>query len=72
MRTFIIELRVDDSEPERVKHVETAAKVAAKHLFTTALLLAPDDKPHRKPQIMLTAGDTLVSEQEISLADDLE
>ena len=68
MRTFKIELRVDDADKEKVKLIEQAAKVAAKHLLTTALLLA--DK--RKPQIVLHSDDLFATEEEISLADDLE
>ena len=69
MRTFKIELRVDDSDKEKMPLVEQAARVAAKHLFTTALLLQGDG---RKPMIAFQAGDLFEGEQEISLADDLE
>lgn len=69
MRTFKIELRVDDTDPTHVPLVEQAARVAAKHLFTTALLLQGSG---RKPMIALQSGDLFESEQEISLADDLE
>lgn len=68
MRTFTIELRVDDADPEKVELVKQAARVAAKHLFTTALLLADG----RKPQIALNSGDLFETDKEISLADDLE
>jgi hypothetical protein len=67
MRTFTIELRVDDSDAEHVDIIKDAAKVAAKHLFATALLL-----PFRhKPQIALTGSDFFATQEEIELADDI-
>lgn len=69
MRTLKIELRMDFDDPERIKTVEEAAKVAAKHLYTTALLIA-DNK--RKPQIALYGGDFFTPEEEIILAEELE
>lgn len=68
MRSFKIELRVDDLDPEKVQLVETAARIAAKHLFTTALLLSEA----RKPQITLQSGDMFEGEKDINLADDLD
>lgn len=67
MRTLTIQLRFDDSDKEKVQLLEGAAKVAAKHLFTTAILLM--DK--RKPQIALTGEDFFASQEEIELADDI-
>ena len=67
MRTYTIELRADFLEEDKFKTIEAAAKVAAKHLFTTALLL--QDK--RKPEIALYGGDFFSSTEEIQLADDI-
>jgi hypothetical protein len=69
MRTFTIELRVDDSDPAKVELVTQAARVSAKHLLTTALLLQDNG---RKPLIALTSGDLFETDKEISLADDLD
>lgn len=67
IETLKIELRYDTSDPEKVKILHDAAKIAAKHLFTTALLIS--DK--RKPQIVLHCDDMFCTEKEISLAEDL-
>lgn len=67
MRTINIELRFDDDTPEKVKVIEIAAKMAAKHLFTTALLVSGK----RKPQIAMHGSDFFSSAEEISLADDI-
>lgn len=68
LKTFTIELRVDYDSPEKEQIILDAAKVAAKHLYTTAVLIA--DK--RKPDIALSTSDLFVGASEISLADDLE
>lgn len=67
MRTYKIELRVDFLDKDKFKHLEAAAKTAAKHLYTQALLL--QDK--RAPQIALEGSDFFSSTEEISLADDI-
>lgn len=67
MHVVTIELRVDDTEKDRVEIVNKAARQAAKHLFTTASLIAG----RRAPQIMLTVGDNFTDAQEIMLEDDM-
>ena len=66
--TFTIELRVSFKDKEKEQIMRDAAKVAAKHLYTTALLISDD----RKPQIMLQGGDFFTATEEICLADDIE
>lgn len=68
MRTIIIELRVDNEKPEADDILIDAAKMAAKHLFTSACLISGK----RKPQITLQSGDMFVAAEEINLADDIE
>jgi hypothetical protein len=68
MRTYMIELRVDFEDKEKEEIMLTACKAAAKHVFTTAVLIA--DK--RKPQIALQSGDHFAPAEDIMLADDLE
>lgn len=68
MLTIKIELRCDDSDPEKVKLITEAGRMAAKHFYTTALLLA--DK--RKPQIAMQVGDLFETDKEINLADDIQ
>jgi hypothetical protein len=65
MKSYTIELRCDDDTPEKDDIILTAAKVAAKHLFTMACLIAGK----RKPQISLRTSDMFVAESEISLAE---
>lgn len=67
--TFTIELRVSFKDDKEGKHeiIREAAKVAAKHLYTTALLISDD----RKPQIMLQGGDFFTATEEILLADEI-
>lgn len=67
MMTVILELRVDFDDKSKEEVIKDAAKVAAKHLYTTALLI----KDKRQPQIMLQAGDFLHPAEEIMLADDI-
>lgn len=67
LRTVKIELRVDYSDPSKDDIIINAAKMAAKHLYTTATLIADS----RQPQIALESGDMFSSAEEISLADDL-
>lgn len=66
--TFTIELRVSFKEQEKEDIMREAAKVAAKHLYATALLISDE----RKPQIMLQGGDFFTAAEEIMLADDIE
>ena len=66
--TFTIELRVSFKDPEKEQIMREAAKVAAKHLYSTALLIADDD---RQPQIMLQGGDFFTPTEEINLAEDI-
>jgi TPP-dependent trihydroxycyclohexane-1,2-dione (THcHDO) dehydratase len=66
MYTFTIELRGDFDE-EKIEIIKEAAKIAAKHLYTTAALIS--DK--RKPQIVLHGGDFFTKAEEIMLADDI-
>lgn len=67
MKTIKIELRYDPETDEKGDIVVRAAKMAAKHLWTQALLLG--DK--RKPQIALYGSDFFTGDEEISLADDI-
>jgi hypothetical protein len=67
VRTFTIELRADYLDDDKFRVLETAMKQAAKHVYTTALLL--QDK--RKPEIALYGSDFFASRQEIELADDI-
>jgi hypothetical protein len=67
MKSYTIELRCDDDTPEKDEIILSAAKVAAKHLFTMACLIAGK----RKPQISLRTSDMFVAESEISLAEDI-
>jgi hypothetical protein len=67
MKSYTIELRCDDDTAEKDEIILTAAKVAAKHLFTMACLIAGK----RKPQISLRTSDMFVAESEISLAEDI-
>ena len=66
MKTYTIELRVDEGDVGNDNIIEEAAKEAAKHLYTTALLVCK-----RRPQIALYSGDNFSSAEEIMLADDL-
>lgn len=66
MYTFTIEVRGDWDE-EKIALMKEAAKVAAKHIYTTALLIS--DK--RKPQVALHGQDFFTKEEEILLADDI-
>lgn len=67
MRTWTIELRTDHSDKQRDKAIEDAIKVAAKHVFTQAVVIS--DK--RKPQIKVHSSDFIYGEDEISLAGDI-
>ena len=67
MRTLTIELRFDSDEEERHEVLKQAALQAAKHLFTSALLISTK----RKPQIAMYTSDMFAGQNEISLADDL-
>ena len=70
MKTFTIELRVDFEEKsaEKDEIMLNAAKVAAKHLYTAALLISGK----RKPDIALHNSDMFAGSEEINLAEDLE
>ena len=71
MKTIRIEMKVDfdtDGKEEREKLLLDAAKVAAKHLLTTALLI----QGKRKPQIALMTDDLFTGQEEIELADDID
>jgi hypothetical protein len=68
MFTFTIELRVPFDDKERLDITQKAMTVAAKHVFTTATLIADD----RKPQISLYGGDYFTPTEEIMLADDID
>ena len=68
MRKFVLDLRIDDSNPEAVEIMQKAMMMAAKHVFTTAALIAGK----RKPMVKLFTGDMFVNEEEINLADDIE
>lgn len=68
MFTFTIELRVPFDDKERLDIVQTAIKTAAKHVYTTTLLIADE----RKPQIAIHGGDYFTPTEEIMLADDIE
>lgn len=66
MKTYTIELRVDEGDVGNDNIIEEAAKEGAKHLYTTALLVCK-----RRPQIALYSGDNFSSTEEILLADDI-
>jgi hypothetical protein len=68
MFTFTIELRVPFDEKEKLDIVQEAMKIAAKHVYTTAMLIADD----RKPQVALHGGDYFTPTEEIMLADDID
>lgn len=67
LKTFTIELRVDFDDKEKEQLILQSARMAAKHLFTTASLVA--DK--RKPQIALSTSDMFEGAEQISLAEDI-
>lgn len=67
MRTLKIELRYHPSNDTNDNIVQKAAKMAAKHLWTQALLIGEK----RKPTIALYGSDFFSREEEISLADDI-
>jgi hypothetical protein len=68
MKAFTIELRVHHQDPEKDTIIRDAMRVAAKHVYTTALLIADSN---RKPQIALSSSDFFEAAEEISLADDI-
>jgi hypothetical protein len=65
--TIVIRFDFDDPDGAKLKIMQDTARMQAKALLTTALLLA--DK--RKPQIMLQGGNLFEGEEIISLADDV-
>ena len=68
MRTLTIELRFDADEDDKHEVLREAAKSAAKHLYTNALLISTK----RKPQIAMYTSDMFSGQEEISLAADLD
>jgi flagellar biosynthesis regulator FlbT len=71
MLSIKIELRINfrsDTEATKKPALLSAAQMAAKHLYTTGLLLQDD----REPTIALYTDDMFVGEQEIMLADDID
>jgi hypothetical protein len=75
-KTFKFELRVnfEGTELEIAEKniiVEQTTRMAAKHAYTTALLLA-DESRSRKPECVLSSGDMFEGTKQISLADDIE
>lgn len=68
MRTLTIELRFDGDSEGEFDVLKEAAKAAAKHLYTNALLISKK----RKPQIAMYTSDMFAGQEEISLAADLE
>ena len=68
MRTLTIELRFDADEEDKHEVLKEAAKAAAKHLYTNALLISTK----RKPQIAMYTSDMFAGQEEIALAADLE
>lgn len=68
MRTLTIELRFDADEDDKHEVLREAAKAAAKHLFTNALLISTK----RRPQIAMYTSDMFAGQEEISLAADLD
>jgi hypothetical protein len=68
MQSLIIELRYDNNDNPEIDAVAVpAAKSVAKHLYTIMSLVAGK----RKPQISLRMSDMFVTEEEISLAEDI-
>jgi hypothetical protein len=68
MFTFTIELRVPFDDKERLDIVQQAIKTAAKHVYTTTMLIADG----RQPQVAIHGGDYFTPTEEIMLADDLD
>lgn len=68
LRTFTIELRVDYDDKSKDELIKKAAVEAAKHLFTTALLIS--DK--RKPLIGVSGSDFFAGKEEIDLMHGVE
>lgn len=68
-KTFTIELRVHHDEPSTEKDdiIRQVVIQAAKHVLTTALLIAD----RRKPEIAVSAGDMFAGVDKISMAEDL-
>lgn len=66
VKTYTIELRVDEGDVGNDNTVDEFVKEAAKHVYTTALLVCK-----RRPQIALYSGDNFSSTEEILLADDI-
>ncbi len=67
MKTYTIELRIDEGDAKVVDDViMQVLKEAAKHAVATALLVCK-----RRPQIALFSGDNFSSTEEIMLADDI-
>ncbi len=67
MKTITIELRFDADEEEKHEVLKDAAMQAAKHLYTSALLISTK----RKPQISMYTADMFAGAEEINLADSL-
>lgn len=68
MRTITIELRVDYDTKEKEDIIMIAAKRAANHLWTQALLI----KDKRQPQIALMSGDMFTATEEIAMSEGLD
>jgi hypothetical protein len=68
MRTIKIELRIDMDNPDKDELLINSARMAAKHLLTTAMLISGK----RPPLISLETGDMFEGNKEVSLADDIE
>lgn len=65
MRSVTIELRFDADEEDKHAAVLDAAKMAARHLFTQAVLISTK----RKPQIAMFTSDMFVGKEEIEQAE---
>lgn len=68
MRTITIELRVDYDTKEKEEIIMIAAKRAANHLWTQALMI----KDKRQPQIALMSGDMFTATEEIAMSPGLD
>lgn len=68
MRTITIELRVDYDTKEKEEIIMIAAKRAANHLWTQALMI----KDKRQPQIALMSGDMFTATEEITMSPGLD
>lgn len=66
IRTYTIELRVDFEDEEKYDAMTEVAREAARSMVTMAMLL----KDKREPQIMLSAGDMFMRDNDLKLTNE--